>query len=146
MNVYLTYLSIVPGMPPKTDIGSFESLPRAHDPDHRIIYVYWQQIPQWQENGENFGYNISSIEEIVNGQPILRNETPEIDRTRATFERMSYNAYIFKIVSFNKEGRSKDYSTILVPSKAKSKYLTISSILPLISQNKIFSYKNCIMF
>lgn len=110
----------VPGMPPKTVVGSFESTPRASDPDHRNIFIYWQLIPQKLENGENFGYNISSIEEIVDGKRILRNNTPIMYKYYALFKKMTYNTYIFKIVSSNKEGTSQSYSTIVVPSKAGS--------------------------
>jgi len=49
-----------PGAVPKTDIGSFEvsgGLP------NRDVYIYWQQIPHCQKNGNKFEYKIISVEE-----------------------------------------------------------------------------------
>jgi hypothetical protein len=50
----------VPGAVPKTDIGSFEvsgGLP------NRDVYIYWQHIPDYLKNGDNFEYKIVSVEE-----------------------------------------------------------------------------------
>lgn len=50
----------VPGAVPKTDIGSFEvsgGLP------NRDVYIYWQHIPDYLKNGDNFEYKIISVEE-----------------------------------------------------------------------------------
>jgi hypothetical protein len=45
----------VPGASPKTDIGSFEILSELQKRD---IYIYWQQIPEYHHNGDNFDYKI----------------------------------------------------------------------------------------
>jgi hypothetical protein len=45
----------VPGASPKTDIGSFEIL---SDSQRRDVYIYWQHIPEYYHNGDNFDYKI----------------------------------------------------------------------------------------
>ncbi|XP_066908387.1 cytokine receptor isoform X1 [Halyomorpha halys] len=59
----------VPGLPPKTDVGCFESKVQG---TFRNIYIYWQQIPQYEENGDNFEYKILQIEELVGSEWIER--------------------------------------------------------------------------
>lgn len=56
-------------MPPKTDVGSFESKVQE---TYRNIYIYWQQIPPYEENGEHFEYKILRIEELVGSEWIER--------------------------------------------------------------------------
>jgi hypothetical protein len=46
---------LVPGASPKTDIGSFEILSELQ---RRDVYIYWQNIPGYYHNGENFDYKI----------------------------------------------------------------------------------------
>ncbi|XP_066909365.1 cytokine receptor [Halyomorpha halys] len=59
----------VPGMSPKTDVGSFEC--KAQE-TFRNIYIYWQQIPQYEENGEDLEYKILRIEELIGSKWIER--------------------------------------------------------------------------
>jgi hypothetical protein len=57
--IYVDILT-VPGAVPKTDIGSFEvsgGLP------NRDVYIYWQHIPDYLKNGDNFEYKVISVEE-----------------------------------------------------------------------------------
>jgi hypothetical protein len=57
---FLLNILTVPGAVPKTDIGSFEvsgGLP------NRDVYIYWQHIPDYLKNGDNFEYKIISVEE-----------------------------------------------------------------------------------
>lgn len=104
----------VPGAPPKTDIGSFEI---AGGLPNRDVYIYWQQIPDYLQNGIHFEYNISEVKE--NGTS--RNLVPhELSRAYAKFKGLSFNSYTFTIASVNKEGRSVDSSRIYIPSPLES--------------------------
>jgi hypothetical protein len=55
----------VPGASPKTDVGSFEILSES---PRRDVYIYWQQIPEWFHNGDNFDYKI--VQEDESGEPL----------------------------------------------------------------------------
>lgn len=50
----------LPGAPPKTDLGSFEVFNHV---DSRDVYIYWQTIPDYLQNGDEFGYKIVDAEE-----------------------------------------------------------------------------------
>ncbi|KAK9497915.1 hypothetical protein O3M35_003814 [Rhynocoris fuscipes] len=105
----------VPGMPPKTDIGSFETLDVE---SLRDITIYWQQIPRYFENGDLFEYKIIRIEELIGENRTERNINPkEITKTYAKFTNLTHNTYVFSIVSSNKEGYSSNISYITVPSR-----------------------------
>ncbi|XP_012282204.1 uncharacterized protein LOC105700688 [Orussus abietinus] len=101
----------LPGLPPKTDIGSFEI---TENSANRDVYVYWQAIPPYQENGDNFKYQIAHVEE--NGRKLLLfpNETT---RTYAKFKGISFNSFRFEIVSTNVVGSNKERAKIFVPSQ-----------------------------
>ncbi|CAG2054668.1 unnamed protein product [Timema podura] len=61
-NITFMTSAIVPGAPPKTDIGSFE----VSGGLLRDVYIYWRYIPNEMKNGDKFEYKIISVEE--NGQ------------------------------------------------------------------------------
>lgn len=50
----------LPGAAPRTDIGSFEVFNHV---DSRDIYLYWQTIPEYLQNGDGFSYRIIDVEE-----------------------------------------------------------------------------------
>nr|XP_050852109.1 uncharacterized protein LOC127064705 [Vespula vulgaris]XP_050852110.1 uncharacterized protein LOC127064705 [Vespula vulgaris] len=101
----------LPALPPRTDIGSFEI---AENNINRDIYLYWQAIPQYLENGDNFKYQIDYVEESGRKLALIPNETT---RTYAKFKGISFNSYRFEIVATNIIGMSKERSKIFVPSK-----------------------------
>ncbi|XP_066903287.1 cytokine receptor, partial [Halyomorpha halys] len=104
----------VPGMSPKTDVGSFEC--KAQE-TFRNIYIYWQQIPQYEENGEDLEYKILRIKELIGSKWIERNVWPSaVTKTYAFFTMMSFNRYNFTIAASNKEGISRETSHVVVPS------------------------------
>ncbi|KMQ98366.1 cytokine receptor [Lasius niger] len=104
-------LPTLPSFSPRTDIGSFEII---ENNGNRDIYLYWQTIPQYYENGDNFKYQINHVEE--NGHKIIL-EPIETTRTYAKFKGLSFYNYRFKIVSTNKVGINKNYTEIVVPSR-----------------------------
>ena len=48
-----------PEMPPNMTLGSFEAV--SHDIQKRTIYVYWRQIPDYNQNGPNFRYSVTEV-------------------------------------------------------------------------------------
>ncbi|PNF42338.1 hypothetical protein B7P43_G03672 [Cryptotermes secundus] len=112
MNTFRTEPTF-PGAVPKTDIGSFEvsgGLP------NRDVYIYWQHIPDYLKNGDNFEYKIISVEENGHRRSLKPNETTN---AYAKFRGISFNSFRFRIVAANKEGYSKDVSEVYVPSKTE---------------------------
>ncbi|KAL6427265.1 hypothetical protein ACFW04_008687 [Cataglyphis niger] len=104
-------LPILPSFPPRTDIGSFEIV---ENNGNRDIYLYWQMIPQYLENGDNFKYQINYVEE--NGHKITL-EPIETTKAYAKFKGLSFNNYRFKITSMNTVGINKNYTEIVIPSR-----------------------------
>ena len=109
---------LVPGQPPKTDIGSFEI---AENSASRDVYLYWQAIPQYLENGDNFRYEVVHVEESGRKVFLFPNETT---RTYAKFNGISNNNYRFEIVSTNVVGANDERAKLFVPSQFKSKIKT----------------------
>uniref|UniRef100_A0A0A9YSC8 Cytokine receptor n=2 Tax=Lygus hesperus TaxID=30085 RepID=A0A0A9YSC8_LYGHE len=108
--------STVPGSPPKTCPGAFEI--RSTSTTYRDIYIYWQQIPNYLENGDNFEYKIVKV--VMHGDhgPMTINPSPTlVTKTYALFSNLLSYRYDFSIVSSNIIGYSESSSTITVPSK-----------------------------
>ncbi|XP_043283001.1 uncharacterized protein dome isoform X2 [Venturia canescens] len=103
--------SRLPGLPPRTDIGSFEI---TENNANRDIFLYWQSIPAYLENGDNFKYQISHVEENGRKLHLLPNETT---RTYAKFKGISFNSFRFEIVTTNTVGANKENAKIFVPSR-----------------------------
>ncbi|XP_043508865.1 cytokine receptor [Frieseomelitta varia] len=103
----------LPGQPPKTDIGSFEI---AENSASRDVYLYWQAIPQYLENGDNFRYEVVRVEENGRKVFLFPNETT---RTYAKFNGISNNNYRFEIVSTNVVGANDERAKLFVPSQFK---------------------------
>ncbi|KAM0725763.1 Cytokine receptor [Formica fusca] len=104
-------LPTLPSFSPRTDIGSFEIV---ENNGNRDIYLYWQMIPQYLENGDNFKYQVNYVEE--NGHKITL-EPIETTKTYAKFKGLTFNNYRFKIASMNKVGINKNYTEIVIPSR-----------------------------
>ncbi|XP_072753028.1 uncharacterized protein Dome isoform X2 [Anoplolepis gracilipes] len=101
----------LPSFSPQTDIGSFEII---ENNGNRDIYLYWQMIPQYHENGNHFKYQVSHVEQ--NGHEIVL-ESFEMTKTYAKFKGLSFSNYRFKIASMNEIGINKNYTEIIVPSR-----------------------------
>lgn len=110
----------VPNSAPKTDIGSFETSGTASG--KKNVYLYWQTIPQHQENGDKFKYEI--IHMLENGREKMVNHTAfEMTRTYVQYKDLNIDSnYEFVIVATNEVGRSKNQSAIFVPRKRKYIY------------------------
>ncbi|KAJ8664784.1 hypothetical protein QAD02_006446 [Eretmocerus hayati] len=104
-------LPTVPGQAPRTDVGSFQIDGLQNN---REVYLYWQTIPDYLENGEGFAYVVSLVEE--NGRRLYL-EPSEITRSYAKFRGLSYtSSYKFEIVASNEVGVLEQPATIFVPS------------------------------
>lgn len=114
-----SYLILVPGAAPRTDIGSFEI---AENNGNRDVYLYWQAIPQNQENGDNFKYQIVHVEN--DGYNIKRMAlTPsETTRTYAKLKGIGFKSYLFEIISANEVGPNSDRARIYIPNQSESEY------------------------
>ncbi|KAI9588952.1 hypothetical protein GQX74_007121, partial [Glossina fuscipes] len=100
-----------PELPPKTDIGSFYI-----DSSETRVRLYWQQLPEYKENGPDFQYVIKQVKRdsvIVPLKPI------HIDRSSAIFTWHKRHRYEFAIKSNNSQGESEDSSSIIVPAWGK---------------------------
>ncbi|XP_049959964.1 cytokine receptor-like [Schistocerca serialis cubense] len=104
-------LPTVPSFPPKTDSGSFHIIGRLN---RRDIIIYWQRIPRCSENGDDFSYDVSSVEQ--NGK-LVNIKPNKIGKSYAQFDQLTTDSYTFRIVSTNKEGPSEESSVVHVPSK-----------------------------
>ncbi|KYQ54930.1 Cytokine receptor [Trachymyrmex zeteki] len=103
--------SKLPSAAPRTDIGSFEI---AENNGNRDVYLYWQAIPQNQENGDNFKYQIIHVEE--NGQKVALTPS-ETTRTYAKLKGITLNSYLFEIISTNEVGANNSRARIYVPNQ-----------------------------
>ncbi|XP_015122629.1 cytokine receptor [Diachasma alloeum] len=101
----------LPGLPPRTDIGSFEI---TENSANRDVYLYWKSIPPYLENGDNFRYQVAHVEE--NGRTSLI-EPNETTRTYAKFKGISFNSYRFELVTANVVGANPEKAVIFVPSR-----------------------------
>lgn len=109
----------MPELPPKTDIGSFELM---ENNGYRDVYLYWQTIPPYLENGDNFRYQILRVDADGRKVSIQPSETT---RTYAKFKGITTGSYRFEIVTTNVVGDSKNTSKIFVPSRSECEYLEI---------------------
>lgn len=101
-----------PFSPPLTTIGSFEIV-STKGRDFRDVNIYWQELPEYMENGNDFKYKILTVEEngvVVNISPY------SVTKYCASFKNLTYNHYRFTVVSWNRLGRSKNYSEVIVPA------------------------------
>lgn len=102
----------LPGAPPRTDIGSFEVYNLV---DSRDVYIYWQTIPDYLQNGDNFSYKIISV--VENGVSVVK-EPSEINKKYAKFSKVGLNKSLhLQIASSNTEGLSVNKSEIYIPPR-----------------------------
>lgn len=107
----------MPGQSPRADVGCFEV---TENNMNRDVYLYWQSIPAYLENGNNFRYQVSRVEE--NGQRVYLapNETT---RTYAKFRGLGHHSsYRFEIVASNEVGILDKPARIFVPSRNYRKF------------------------
>lgn len=105
----------VPEYPPRTDIGSFEIVTsKDNTSECRDVYVYWQQIPEYYKNGEDFNYTVT-----VEGDTKGFLQPTEVSNAYAKFTGLkAQKNYTFNIWSRNKRGLSNKKSTVMVPAKS----------------------------
>ncbi|XP_053977661.1 uncharacterized protein LOC128875796 [Hylaeus volcanicus] len=103
----------LPGRPPKTDIGSFEI---AENSANRDVYLYWQAIPSYLENGVNFRYEIRHVKENGRKLSLLPNETT----TTYIKVKVSLYSHTFEVIAKNIVGANKERATIFVPSRSET--------------------------
>ncbi|XP_012229180.2 cytokine receptor [Linepithema humile] len=103
-------LSTLPGCPPKTDVGSFHIIEHIANRD---VFLYWQTIPQTEQNGNNFMYLIN-VED--NNHKVLE----QANTTSGYYQFKGLgnsNKYHFTISTVNEVGASRERTKIIIPTK-----------------------------
>lgn len=111
-NITFRTLPTEPDYPPKTDVGSFQI--EKGKLGKRNVYIYWQQLPEYHNNGANFSYVVTLVNPNTNLEVPLK--PSEQSKTYAKFNDLEDMEYTFKIYSTNSEGRSSS-SEVTVPQK-----------------------------
>lgn len=106
--------SEIPDCPPKTTSGCFEiESTKRHS---REVYVYWQKIMDYQQNGEHFEYKVEVL-----GCSNVQHEIGK-PKTYAKFSNLPKKDCTINIWSENEKGRSLENTTIVVPEISKYLY------------------------
>ncbi|XP_015374599.1 PREDICTED: cytokine receptor-like [Diuraphis noxia] len=134
----------IPSKPPRTDIGSFESLTLRIDKSKRNVIIYWQKIDDSEKCGDSFEYRAYYTSTTEQNKTTIH-YSDEIYENYAKFNELSTSiSYNFTVYSSNKEGLSIEYSTIYVPSESQrlEKPLLLTKIV--FDQRGVFelSWKN----
>lgn len=109
----------IPRRPPRTDVGSFESLPSRIDKSKRNVFIYWQKIDDSEKCGDSFEYRAYYTSTTEQNETTIH-FSDEIFDNYAKFKELSTSvSYNFTVYSSNKEGLSTEYSTIYVPSESQ---------------------------
>lgn len=95
--------SRTPDNPPQTDIGSFSVN------DYNNIYIFWKALPKSKQNGADFDYDIS----VVNNTSLAPKE--KWAQYGAYFEKIESTDTEFQIRSENAVGKSREKSVVRVP-------------------------------
>ncbi|XP_046481317.1 cytokine receptor-like [Neodiprion pinetum] len=111
-NLNFRTAATLPGQSPKTAMGSFETVVKRSSRD---VYIYWQAIPAYFENGDNFTYEVFGMKE--DGK-LSYLKPDEITKSYALFKELSLNSnFKFEIVAINCVGVNERKATIHVPSE-----------------------------
>lgn len=100
--------SKIPDYPPLTTLGSFQFV----NCQPRQVYVYFQKIKPQSENGANFTYFVES------DPPLQISEKSSAYVKLVELE--DGKRYTFRIWSENSVGKSRESSTVIIPSHRKS--------------------------
>lgn len=117
-----SHLILVPGCPPKIDSGSFHVIEHIANRD---VFLYWQTIPQTEQNGNNFMY-------LINVEDDNRRLLEQANTTSGYYQFKGLgnsNKYHFTIFTVNEVGASKERTKIVVPTKEESEYISERQIM-----------------
>eukprot|EP00102_Acyrthosiphon_pisum_P019205 XP_016656415.1 PREDICTED: cytokine receptor-like [Acyrthosiphon pisum] len=116
----------IPKRPPRTDIGSFEYVISPSDKSKRDIVIYWQTIEDYEKCGESFEYIAYYIHNAADKQ-ITSYRSDETGKNYAKFNCLSTSiGYEFIVISHNKEGSSREFSRVYVPSESDTLHKPVS--------------------
>ncbi|XP_077286127.1 cytokine receptor domeless [Arctopsyche grandis] len=110
-SITLKTLSKLPDRAPQTDIGSFESITEL---ETRKVFICWQQIEKYEENGENFTYQIVNAK--VGGKPKYLNASV-VNKAYMVFDKLSLDKVEITIKSCNSVGHSEDQTHMIIPAQ-----------------------------
>lgn len=109
--IMLRTSSKLPDRAPQTDIGSFESITEL---ETRKVFICWRQIEKYEENGENFTYEI--VDAKIGGKPKLLNPSL-INKAYMMFEKLPLDKVEITIKSSNSVGRSEEQAHVIIPAQ-----------------------------
>lgn len=115
------FFFLVPGLSPRVDVGSFHIANVNDSMEIREAYIYWQDIPEKQQNGEDFSYNVRYVEPDGERVPIRPMRFAKIF---AKYE-VSFYDHRLEITSVNSVGVNEDPNIIYIPSIYDSEYTQI---------------------
>ncbi|XP_055851173.1 cytokine receptor-like isoform X2 [Episyrphus balteatus] len=112
-----TTLSGPPNKSPEIDIGSFSFYPEG-----KFLSLFWRKLPEYEQNGPNFTYKITSIKEdgqVINPTIIMNKH---LSSALIFIEWKNTSKYQFELKSQNQMGFSANSSVL----KISPRHLNIS--------------------
>ena len=127
--VLFTTASERPQRPPDTIAGAFD---QSIYENKRVIYVYWQQLEEYEEAGDNFTYKV-----VVQGSRHPQTLFPDKNKSLSyvILDGTTLDAIDVTIWSTNAVGSSVNSSHLYIPSKIDTEALNVKSFTKLAYQN-----------
>lgn len=118
-----------PQRPPETIVGAFfQSLYEKH----RLIYVYWKQLEEYEEAGANFTYKVVVKQGSRNPVTKLSDKNKSLSYVELD---ASFDAIDISIWSINAVGSSVNSSHLYIPAKQDTEVLKVYSFTKLAYEN-----------
>lgn len=119
-----------PRRPPEMIAGAFDQNPFQ---DHRILYVYWKQLEEYEEAGANFTYRINVYRETS----APRTYWPDKNKSLGYLylEDESMEALHVEVQSYNEQGSSENSSYLYIPPEKETRSLRLTLFTKLAYEN-----------
>ncbi|KAJ8730305.1 hypothetical protein PYW07_017343 [Mythimna separata] len=127
--VLFTTASEKPQRPPDTIAGAFD---QSIYEDKRVIYVYWQQLEEYEEAGANFTYKVVAMKGSK-PQTLFPDKNKSLSYVELTDT--NFEAIDVFIWSKNEIGSSVNSSHLYIPSKEDTEALNVPSFTKLAYEN-----------
>lgn len=107
--IWFKTMSTLPARPPAVNIGSFDSLIVG---SKRKVYMYWQQIERYEENGDDFTYKLVYAQ--TDTEQITLKPT-HVTKSYMIFDEFTLDRVKLHIKSYNSMGYSNGESVMIIP-------------------------------
>lgn len=104
--IHFKTLARRPDNPPKMAKGGFN-----YGPTGEFVYVYWQHLPEYEHNGDDFKYIVHS------NDPITPNATKTTHLNAVFSNKFTTNPVEITVESKNEKGYSVEASSMMIPSE-----------------------------